>query len=212
MAISLARCSRRAPATSKPGFTPTPGSVGRQHKAERTRHSLHDCECAGILPSTPCPTGRPSRVFFAWECSSGGVVNQSNQIEIMRHRRELSFEYDTFRHFCKTLYVETRAGCRYAKRLRSFRAGGPRSQPRRCGAVHQALPGVWSRCGDLCRHGGGAGAVYRHLDWLKSLGRTPMLVRTVGSRLGDDLIHDRNSIGGRFTAISASDSATCATT
>src|SRR5438270_14098935 len=32
--------------------------------------------------------GRPEP--FAWECGSGGVVNQSNQIEIMRHRRELS--------------------------------------------------------------------------------------------------------------------------
>src|SRR5215472_10472297 len=31
--------------------------------------------------------GRPEP--FAWECGSGGVVNQSNQIEIMRHRREL---------------------------------------------------------------------------------------------------------------------------
>jgi hypothetical protein len=31
--------------------------------------------------------GRPEP--FAWECGSGGVVNQSNQIEIMRHRGEL---------------------------------------------------------------------------------------------------------------------------
>ena len=55
-------------------------------------------------------------------------------------------------------------------------------------------------------------AVYRHPDWLKSLGHTRILVRSVGSRLGDDLIHGRNSIGGRFTAISTSDSVTCATT
>ncbi|HVN83113.1 MAG TPA: hypothetical protein VMW38_29285 [Terriglobia bacterium] len=48
--------------------------------------------------------GRPES--FAWECSSGGVVNQSNQIEIMRHRRELSSnaaqreEQATIKHKC----------------------------------------------------------------------------------------------------------------
>lgn len=45
-------------------------------------------------------------------------------------------------------------------------------------------------------------AVYAHLDWLESLGRTPILRRTAG-RLGDDLMRGRNTTGGRFAAIPA---------
>ncbi|MDD5351454.1 MAG: hypothetical protein PHQ12_14680 [Chthoniobacteraceae bacterium] len=44
------------------------------------------------------------------------------------------------------------------------------------------------------------GAVYKHLEWLQSLGGPPILVRSAG-RLGDDLQHGRNSTGQRFTAI-----------
>jgi hypothetical protein len=42
--------------------------------------------------------------------------------------------------------------------------------------------------------------VYRHLDWMQSLGGPPIHVRTVG-RLGDDLISGRNSTGQRFASI-----------
>src|SRR5579872_5526388 len=45
-------------------------------------------------------------------------------------------------------------------------------------------------------------AVYRHLEWLQSLGGPPILVRTVG-RLGDDVVRGRNSNGGRFVSIPA---------
>lgn len=43
-------------------------------------------------------------------------------------------------------------------------------------------------------------AVYRHLDWLKSLNGPPIIVRSAG-RLGDDLTRGRNTTGGRFAAI-----------
>src|SRR5207253_2500396 len=48
--------------------------------------------------------GRPEP--FAWECCSGGMVNQSNQIEIMWHRGELPSnaahgeEQTTIKHKC----------------------------------------------------------------------------------------------------------------
>jgi hypothetical protein len=45
-------------------------------------------------------------------------------------------------------------------------------------------------------------AVYRHLEWLRSLGGPPILVRTIG-RLGDDLIDGVNSTGQRFASIPA---------
>mgnify|MGYP001605268056 CR=1 FL=1 len=45
-------------------------------------------------------------------------------------------------------------------------------------------------------------AVYRHLDWLRSLGGPPIIVRTAG-KLGDDLIAGRNSTGQRFVSIPA---------
>ena len=45
-------------------------------------------------------------------------------------------------------------------------------------------------------------AVYRHLDWLDSLKRTPILRVTAG-KLGDDLVRGRNTTGGRFAAIPA---------
>jgi hypothetical protein len=45
-------------------------------------------------------------------------------------------------------------------------------------------------------------SIYRHLDWLKSLGGPPII--TVGTgRLGDDLQHGRNSTGQRFASIPA---------
>lgn len=45
-------------------------------------------------------------------------------------------------------------------------------------------------------------AVYAHLEWLKSLGRAPILTGTAGS-LGDDLRYGRNTTGGLFAAIPA---------
>lgn len=45
-------------------------------------------------------------------------------------------------------------------------------------------------------------AVYRHLEWLRSLGGPPILVCTVG-RLGNDLMQGRNSTGHRFASIPA---------
>lgn len=45
-------------------------------------------------------------------------------------------------------------------------------------------------------------AVYRHLEWLKSLNGPPIIVGTAG-RLGDDLVKGRNSTGGRFASIPA---------
>lgn len=42
--------------------------------------------------------------------------------------------------------------------------------------------------------------VYRHLEWLKSLGGPPILCRTRG-KLGDDLEHGTNSTGQRFASI-----------
>lgn len=46
-------------------------------------------------------------------------------------------------------------------------------------------------------------AVYKHVRWLQSLGGPPILIRNIGSRLGDDLIGGRNSTGQRFAAIPA---------
>lgn len=45
-------------------------------------------------------------------------------------------------------------------------------------------------------------SVYEHLAWLKSLGGPEIRTYTAG-RLGDDLIHGRNTTGGRFAAIPA---------
>jgi len=45
-------------------------------------------------------------------------------------------------------------------------------------------------------------AVYSHLQWLISLKGPKIFIRTVG-KLGDDLVHGRNSTGQRFTAIPA---------
>lgn len=44
--------------------------------------------------------------------------------------------------------------------------------------------------------------VYRHLEWLRSLNGPAILVRSAG-RLGDDLLHGRNSTGQRFASIPA---------
>lgn len=46
------------------------------------------------------------------------------------------------------------------------------------------------------------GAVYRHLEWLKSLGGPPILIGTAG-KLGDDLMNGTNSTGQRFASIPA---------
>jgi hypothetical protein len=40
-------------------------------------------------------------------------------------------------------------------------------------------------------------AVYRHLEWLKTIGGPEILVRSTGSRLGDDLIHGTVGRTGR---------------
>lgn len=45
-------------------------------------------------------------------------------------------------------------------------------------------------------------AVYAHLDYLKALGTPEIWVRSAG-KLGDDLIHGRNSTGQRFVSIPA---------
>jgi hypothetical protein len=45
-------------------------------------------------------------------------------------------------------------------------------------------------------------AVYRHLSWLKTLVGPPIVTASAG-RLGDDLIHGRNTTGHRFAAIPA---------
>lgn len=45
-------------------------------------------------------------------------------------------------------------------------------------------------------------SVYKHLDFLKSLGNPPIHVRSAG-KLGNDLIHGRNSSGHRFVSIPA---------
>jgi len=50
-------------------------------------------------------------------------------------------------------------------------------------------------------------SVYKHLDWLRSLGGPPILTDTAG-KLGDDLIHGRNSTGQRFASIPAFTSST----
>lgn len=45
-------------------------------------------------------------------------------------------------------------------------------------------------------------AVYRHLDYLRSLGTPEIWVRSAG-KLGDDLVNGRNSTGQRFASIPA---------
>jgi hypothetical protein len=45
-------------------------------------------------------------------------------------------------------------------------------------------------------------AVYAHLKWLQSLNGPPILVRTIG-KLGNDLVHGRNSRGRSFASIPA---------
>jgi hypothetical protein len=45
-------------------------------------------------------------------------------------------------------------------------------------------------------------AVYRHLEWLKSLNGPPILVRSKG-RLSEHLLKGQNSTGGRFASIPA---------
>jgi len=50
-------------------------------------------------------------------------------------------------------------------------------------------------------------SVYKHLDWLRSLGGPPILTDTTG-KLGDDLIHGKNSTGQRFASIAAFTSST----
>jgi hypothetical protein len=44
--------------------------------------------------------------------------------------------------------------------------------------------------------------VYRHLDWLESLGG-PRIIRTTAGKLGDDLMHGTNTAARRFASIPA---------
>jgi hypothetical protein len=46
-------------------------------------------------------------------------------------------------------------------------------------------------------------AVYEHVRWLQSLNGPPILIRGIGSRLGDDLMKGENTQGHRFAAIPA---------
>jgi hypothetical protein len=46
-------------------------------------------------------------------------------------------------------------------------------------------------------------AVYLHLEWLRSLNGPPIIVRSIGSRLGEDLLHGQNSTKHRFASIPA---------
>jgi hypothetical protein len=46
-------------------------------------------------------------------------------------------------------------------------------------------------------------AVYKHLAWLQSLNGPPIMVRSKGSRIGDDLMRGENSTGQRFASIPA---------
>src|SRR5437016_5540953 len=46
-------------------------------------------------------------------------------------------------------------------------------------------------------------SIYAHLEWLKSLGGPPIVVRSTGSRLGEDLKHGQNATGQRFASIPA---------
>ena len=61
-------------------------------------------------------------------------------------------------------------------------------------------PGV--ECAIFADTGEEPASVYAHLEWLKSLGGPPIIVRSIG-RLGDDLTLGRNSTGGRFASIPA---------
>jgi hypothetical protein len=45
-------------------------------------------------------------------------------------------------------------------------------------------------------------AIYRHLDWMRSLNGPPIVTVSIG-RLGEDLQHGRNSTGQRFASIPA---------
>ena len=45
-------------------------------------------------------------------------------------------------------------------------------------------------------------AIYRHLDWMRSLNGPPIVTVSIG-KLGDDLQHGRNSTGQRFASIPA---------
>lgn len=45
--------------------------------------------------------------------------------------------------------------------------------------------------------------VYRHLEWMQSLGGKPIMVRSLGPRLGDQLLSGLNGSGQRFVSIPA---------
>jgi hypothetical protein len=45
--------------------------------------------------------------------------------------------------------------------------------------------------------------VYQHLAWLQSLNGPPIVARSIGSRLGDDLLRGQNSTKHRFASIPA---------
>ena len=61
-------------------------------------------------------------------------------------------------------------------------------------------PGI--ECAVFADTGEEPASVYAHLEWLKSLGGPPIIVRSIG-RLGDDVARGRNSTGGRFASIPA---------
>ena len=46
-------------------------------------------------------------------------------------------------------------------------------------------------------------AVYEHVSWLQSLGGPPIVIRSTGTRLGDDLKRGENTTGQRVAAIPA---------
>lgn len=62
------------------------------------------------------------------------------------------------------------------------------------GSVHRFDAAIFADTGEE------PGAVYRHLEWLKSLNGPQIIVRSAG-RLGDDLQNGRNATRGRFAAI-----------
>ena len=62
-------------------------------------------------------------------------------------------------------------------------------------------PGI--ECAIFADTGDEPEAVYAHLEWMKGLNGPPIIVRSVGSRIGDDLVTGRNSKGQRFASIPA---------
>jgi hypothetical protein len=68
--------------------------------------------------------------------------------------------------------------------------------------AHDRHPGVRFDLAIFADTGEEPAAVYDHLAYLRSLGAPDIWVRSAG-RLGDDLVHGRNSTGHRFVSIPA---------